>query len=66
MKKTKAGSLTTRYVLAIGALLLVTNIVLGTVLMLQSTTAFRTLVRKNMLDLAPPLQVCWTATRWVR
>lgn len=52
MKKTKAGSLTTRYVLAIGALLLVTNIVLGTVLMLQSTTAFRTLVRKNMLDLA--------------
>lgn len=52
MKKAKAGSLTTRYVLAIGTLLLVTNIVLGTVLMLQSTTSFRTLVRKNMLDLA--------------
>lgn len=52
MKKVKKTSLTTQYVLIVGALLLVTNIVLGLVLMRQSTTSFQRLIRKNMLNVS--------------
>ncbi len=52
MKKGKRTSLTTQYVLAIGALLLFTNIVLGVVLLHKSTSAIRALIRKNMLDIS--------------
>jgi sensor histidine kinase regulating citrate/malate metabolism len=52
LKKKRVSSLTTRFVVFIGAVLFVTNIVLGTVLMRQSTSAFRTLIRNNMLALA--------------
>lgn len=52
MRRTKKSSLTTRYVLVVGALLLITNIILGSVLMRQSTTALQGLIRKNMLDIS--------------
>ncbi len=52
MKKAKKASLTTQYVLIVGALLLITNILLASVLMYQSTTAVRGLIRKNMLDMS--------------
>ena len=52
MNKPKAGRVTTRFVVTIGALLLVTNIVLGSVLMVLSTAAFRTLIRQHMLSLS--------------
>ena len=52
MKKAKKASLTTQYVLIVGALLLITNILLASVLMHQSTTAVRGLIRKNMLDMS--------------
>lgn len=52
MKRSKKSSLTTQYVLTISVLLLLTNIVLGLVLMHQSTEANKKLIRKNMLDMS--------------
>lgn len=50
--KRKKLSFTTRYVLAIGLLLLVANILLGIIILRQTQTAMRTLIDKNMLDVA--------------
>lgn len=44
-------SFTTRYVLLVGILLLITNTVLGVVVLMQSSEAMAALVDKNMLDL---------------
>lgn len=52
MRKAKKTSLTTQYVLAVGALLLVTNIIIGLVVLRKSTAGIQTLIRKNMLDIS--------------
>ena len=52
MKQSRYMSLTTKYVLAFGALLLAANILLGIVIMAQVTSAMTSLVRKNMLDIS--------------
>lgn len=52
MKKKKGFSLTTRYVVIVGLLLLAANILLGVVLLNQSKTAMKTMIRKNMLDIS--------------
>ena len=52
MKTTKQYKVTTRFVLLFGTLLLLTNIILGVVMMNFSRNAVRDLVRKNMLDIA--------------
>lgn len=44
-------SFTSRYVLLVGVLLLMTNILLGVVAFNQSKSAMKTLINKNMLDL---------------
>ena len=49
--KRKQLSFTTRYVLAIGILLLVANVFLGVVTLQQSMASMRTLISKNMLDI---------------
>ena len=48
--KRKKLSITTRYVLIIGLLLMAANILLGIVTLRQSKWAMRTLIDKNMLD----------------
>ena len=50
MKKRKL-SFTTRYVLLFGVLLVVTNLILGVVILNQSKYAMRSLINKNMLDI---------------
>lgn len=50
--KRKKLSFTTRYVLAFGLLLLFANLLLGVVILRQSEAALKTLIRKNMLDVA--------------
>ena len=50
--KRKNLSFTTRYVLIIGLLLLVANALLGFVILRQSESAMRSLINKNMLDVA--------------
>ena len=50
--KRKKLSFTTRYVLVIGLLLLVANALLGFVILRQSESAMRSLINKNMLDVA--------------
>ena len=52
MKKPRRFSLTTRYVVIVGLLLFVANIILGVVSMSQSKSAMRTMIQKNMLDLS--------------
>ena len=52
MKKSRRISLTTKYVLIFGALLLAANILLGIVIVTQSAEAMSALVRKNMLDIS--------------
>ena len=52
LKRHKKLSFTTRYVLIIGVLLLVANVLLGIVSMKRSTTSIRKLIDKNMLDVA--------------
>ena len=47
MKKKKL-SFTTRYVLLFGVLLVVTNLILGVVILNQSKNAMRSLINKNM------------------
>lgn len=49
MKKT---SLATQYVIYFGLILLFANIVLGVVLMIQSTNSLHEVIRKNMLDIS--------------
>ena len=49
--KRKRMSFTTRYMLAIGVLLLLANTVLGLVTLQQSKQSMRTLIDKNMLDI---------------
>lgn len=44
-------SFTTRYVLLVGVLLLITNMLLGVVIFNQSKSSMKTLINKNMLDL---------------
>lgn len=51
MKKGRISSFTAQYVIIIGGLLLLTNVILGAVLLFQSTTIIHELVRKNMLNL---------------
>lgn len=51
-RKAKTFSFTTRYVFVFGILLLLTNVVLGLVLMNQSSETITELVRKNMLDIS--------------
>ena len=51
MKK-RRFSLTTRYVVIVGVLLLAANIVLGIVMMSQSKAMMNTMIRKNMLDIS--------------
>lgn len=48
--KRKRMSITTRYVLIVGLLLMAANILLGIVILRQSKWAMRTLIDKNMLD----------------
>lgn len=48
--KRKNMSITTRYVLIVGLLLMAANILLGIVILRQSKWAMRTLIDKNMLD----------------
>lgn len=52
MKQSGRMSLTMKYVLTFGALLLAANIILGMVIMAQVTSAMNGLVRKNMLDIS--------------
>ena len=52
LKKHRRLSLTTRYVVVVGVLLLVANIILGFVSINQSKNALRTMIRKNMLDIS--------------
>ena len=52
LKKHRRLSLTTRYVVVVGVLLLVANIILGLVSINQSKNALRTMIRKNMLDIS--------------
>ena len=51
-KMTKRQSVTIQYVLLFGILLLLMNAVLGGVMMRQSGAAMKTLIRKNMQDIA--------------
>ena len=51
MKKSKY-SMTTRYLLLFGCLLLAANIILGLVMMNQSSTMIRSLVQENMLNIS--------------
>lgn len=50
--KRRRFSLTTRYVVIVGVLLLAANIVLGIVMMSQSKAMMNTMIRKNMLDIS--------------
>ena len=50
--KLKKMSFTTRYVIVVGLLLMAANLLLGMVIMRQSKAAMRTLIDKNMLDVA--------------
>ena len=50
--KQKKLSLTTRYVLMVGLLLMAANLLLGVVIQRQSQSAMRAFVEKNMLDVA--------------
>lgn len=52
MKKHRRFSLTTRYVVVVGVLLFVANIILGLVSISQSKAAMRTMIRKSMLDIS--------------
>ena len=51
MKKKTTFRFTTVYVIVLSVLLLLTNIILGAVLMHQSVTSVTALVRKSMLDI---------------
>ena len=50
--KQKKLSLTTRYVLMVGLLLMAANLLLGVVIQRQSQSAMRAFIEKNMLDVA--------------
>ena len=50
--KLKKMSFTTRYVIVVGLLLMAANLLLGMVIIGQSKAAMRTLIDKNMLDVA--------------
>ena len=52
MGKSKKISFTLQYVIIFGVVLLLTNIVLGLVLMLQSVNTLQSLVRQNMLNIS--------------
>lgn len=52
MKRRKSLKFTTRYVIGIGVILLVANIVLGVIDFQQSTSLIKSLINKSMLDLA--------------
>ena len=52
MKRTSRLSVTSKYVLLVGALMLITNIVLSVVMMNQFRDTIHTLVRKDMLDIS--------------
>lgn len=52
LSKQKHFSLTTRYVILVGVLLLAANIMLGIVLVNQSKNAMQTMIRKSMLDIS--------------
>ena len=51
MKKNKGLRFTTVYVVVLSVLLLLTNVLLGALLMRQSTNAVTQLVRKSMLNI---------------
>lgn len=52
MTRHRGLSFTTRFVLAFGVLLLTANFMLGLVILNQSNSAIRSLINKNMLDIA--------------
>ena len=52
MIKRRHFSLTTRYVVVVGVLLLAANIILGLVTVRQSETMMHTMINKNMLDIS--------------
>ena len=52
MGKSKKISFTLKYVIVFGVVLLLTNVVLGLVLMLQSVNTLQRLVRQNMLNIS--------------
>lgn len=52
MKRTNRLSVTTKYVLLVSALMLMTNIVLSIVMMNQFRNTIQTLVRRDMLDIS--------------
>lgn len=52
MGKSKKISFTLKYVIVFGVVLLLTNVILGLVLMLQSVNTLQSLVRQNMLNIS--------------
>lgn len=52
MKKPIQSSLTTQYIVLFGTLLLMANIILGFILLQQTSSTVQFLIRKNMLDLS--------------
>lgn len=52
MRKTSKSSLTTQYMVLLGVLLLVANIVLGLLLLRQSSAMMQSLIRKSMLNVS--------------
>ena len=51
MKKTKTFRFTTIYVIVLSVLLILTNVILGTVMILQTISSVTSLVRKSMLNI---------------
>ena len=52
MKRANRMSVTTKYVLLVSALMLLTNIVLSSVMIHQFRSTIQTLVRRDMLDIS--------------
>ena len=52
MKHTLHTGYTKHYIVVFGAILLITNIILGTLLVSQSSKMVQTMIRKNMLDIS--------------
>ena len=50
--KSRRISFTTRYVVVVGLLLFLANVILGMIVLRQSDTAMKSLINKNMLDIA--------------
>ena len=51
MEKTKTFKFTTIYIIAMSVLLILTNVILGVILMVQSINSVTSLVRKSMLNI---------------